>query len=114
MLALSVTLYVNKLIEKLPDIFAKTELQRYREKESKLKFHKRIFIALSIELNLKFMSTLNKHQAQLDDSLYLHIRRGLDTIKPYNIFGEDDLMKGRRVRTTSAIAKTSCWVLEIK
>ena len=73
-----------------------------------------MFTALGIEMNLKFMSNLNKPQVQLDDSLYLHIRRGLDTIKPYNIFREDDLMKGRRVRTTSAIAKTSCWVSEIK
>lgn len=60
------------------------------------------------------MSQLNKHQVTLDDSLYLHIRRGVKTIYANNIFGEDDLMKGRRVRTTSAIANTAWWVIEIK
>lgn len=45
--------------------------------------------------------------------MYLHIRRNIETINKNSIFGEEDIMKGGRVRSTTTVARTTCWLLEI-
>lgn len=47
-------------------------------------------------------------------NVYLHIRKGIKSIASSMIFGEEEIMKGGRVRGSSALAKTYCWVLHIK
>lgn len=92
--------YIRKaLYERLPDIFVRTELERIREKGGNT-------ASLSIENNTKILSQDNNRQIKLDDNLFLHIRQGVKTIKENSIFGEEDIMKGGRIRSLTTIAKT--------
>jgi hypothetical protein len=94
------------LYEKLPDIFVKTELNKIRERGGN-------FASLSIDNNIKIMEHDKNSQVKLDDNLFLHIRKGIKTIKENSIFGEEDIMKGGRVHSSTTIAKTYCWILLI-
>ena len=101
-------LYIKlKLYSKIPLIFVKTELQKFREKGE-------FKIYMSVDNNIKFLSHLKKRQVKLDDNLYVHIRKGIGSIQSNSIFGEEDLMKGGRVRRITTITKTYWWILEIQ
>jgi len=95
-----------KLYCKVPDIFVRTALLKFREKGENS-------IYLSVDNNLKFLSQLNHRQVKLDDNLFLHVRKEIGTVTQNSIFGEADLMKCGRVRKTTAITKNCCWILEI-
>lgn len=102
-----IALYIRKkLYEKKPAIiFVRAELERMKNSSA----INRRQVEMMNEYRLR-----DKKQIKIDNNLFLHISKELDGITSDSVFGEEEVMKGGRVHKYSVVAKTSCWILEIK
>mmetsp|Transcript_7517 Transcript_7517/g.7056 ORF Transcript_7517/g.7056 Transcript_7517/m.7056 type:complete len:175 (+) Transcript_7517:467-991(+) len=95
----------KKLYDRIPDIFVKIQLERI--KCNQLFMKRQADVGKSYKLN-------DRRQIQIDDNLFLHIKKQMKEIKSSSIFGEEEVLKGGRVHRSSMFSKSPSWVISIK